>query len=312
MAGFRRVLCATDLSEAADRAVQQADREARWHGAELALLHVIPMTYPGAPMTPEEVEHTMVEEERLASQIIDVLLERVERLTGRDAGQVSVLVEDGAPAETIIAQADQLGADLLVVGSHGTGGARRLLFGRVAEYVAKHAHASVLIARPDHESGRIVVATDFSGPDEPATRLAAEEAVRRCAALTMVHSIEVLSPEVALGEPGAMPPLAFGAYPIAELREIARKRLTQTMARLGVTGDIEVTEGPPADAIVKVAADEQADLLVVGTSGRTGIDRLLLGSVASGVIRRAPCSVLVARPPGHPKWQTATSSQASV
>jgi nucleotide-binding universal stress UspA family protein len=78
MAGFKRVLCATDLSDAADWAIRAADREARWHGAELALLHVVQVNYPGSPMSPALVEETILQQERRASDILDRLLERVE------------------------------------------------------------------------------------------------------------------------------------------------------------------------------------------------------------------------------------------
>src|SRR5689334_4158081 len=101
MMGPRRVLCATELGEAGDWAMRAADEEARLYGAELALLHVVPVSYPGSPMTPAGVEEAMLRDERLSSEIIDQLLERAERLLGRDAGTVSVMVEDGAPAETI-------------------------------------------------------------------------------------------------------------------------------------------------------------------------------------------------------------------
>jgi nucleotide-binding universal stress UspA family protein len=296
MAGFRRILCATDLSEASDWALQEADREARLHGAGLAILHALPSSYGGAPMQPDHLEAAMVRQETLASEIIDSLLERLERLTGRDAGQVTVMVEEGDAAETIIAQADEFSADLIVVGSTGQTG-DSLRFGSVAQAVAKHAHVPVLVARPGGETGRILLATDFAGSSESASRLAADEAVRRCAGVTAVHSIEVLSPEVALGEPGSMPPVAFGAYPIEEMRAATRKRLGETLAELGLSGEVLAVEGPPGDAIVQVAAREHSDLIVIGTSGRTGIDRLLLGSVATDVIRRAPCSVLVAREP---------------
>lgn len=296
MAGFRRVLCATDLSEGSDWALQSADREARLHGAELAILHTLPLSYPGAPMQPDHVEEAMVRQETLASEIIEVILDRVETLTGRDAGQVSVMVEEGDPADTIIATADELGADLIVVGGGATGDHRRA-FGSVAHAVAKRAHVPVLVARPGGETGRILLATDFAGSSEPAGRLAADEAVRRCAGVIVVHSIEVLSPEVALGEPGSLPPVAFGSYPIEEMRAATRKRLADKLTELGLAGEVAAVEGPPGDAIVRLAEQDHADLIVIGTSGRTGIDRLLLGSVANDVIKRAPCSVLVARTP---------------
>jgi nucleotide-binding universal stress UspA family protein len=310
MAGFRRVLCATDLSEAADWAIRAADREARWHGAELAVLHVMPVTYPGSPMSPAGLVKTMVQQETLASGVIDELLERIERLTGRDAGQVSVMVEDGAPAETIVRQTDIVGADLIVVGAIGATGRSRF-FGSVSESVVKRAHVSVMVARPGGETGRILFATDFSSPAEPAAQLAADEAVRRCAKITVVHSIEMVGPELAMGEPAALPPITFGAYPIAEMREAAQKRLAATLVHLGISGDIAVTEGPPSDAIVRVATEQEADLIVIGTSGRRGLDRLLLGSVAVKVVRDAPCSVLVARPPAQVRRKVAAGDQAA-
>src|SRR2546428_763553 len=102
MAGFRRILCATDLSEPADLAIRAADREARLYGAELAILHVLPVGFPGAPMTPEAVEKSLMQEEALTSDVIETILERVEELTGRDAGQIQVLVEDGVAEEEIL------------------------------------------------------------------------------------------------------------------------------------------------------------------------------------------------------------------
>jgi nucleotide-binding universal stress UspA family protein len=93
------------------------------------------------------------------------------------------------------------------------------------------------------------------------------------------------------------------------MRSAARKRLAETMTALGLTGEIEVTIGPPSDAIVKVAEEKGADLVVIGTSGRSGIDRLLLGSVAKAVIRHAPCSVLVARPAAQARRKTGVARQ---
>jgi nucleotide-binding universal stress UspA family protein len=310
MAGFRRVLCATDLSDSADWCLRAADREARWHGAELVVLHVVPVTYPGSPMSPASLEQAMVRQESLASDVIDELLERIERITGRDAGQVSVMVEDGAPDETIVHQSDVVGADLIVVGPMGASGHRHR-FGGVAESVVTHAHASVLVTRPGRETGRIVLGTDFSSPAEPAAQVAADEVVRRCAGITVVHSIELVGPEVALADPGALPPPPIAEYPIVEMREAAQRRLAATLVHLGVAGEIAVTEGPPSEAIVRVAAEQHADLVVIGTSGRTGLDRLLLGSVAMKVVRDAPCSVLVARPPVQAHRHSGVRTQAA-
>jgi nucleotide-binding universal stress UspA family protein len=170
----------------------------------------------------------------------------------------------------------------------------------------------VLVARPGGESGRILLATDFSSPAEPAARLAADEAVRRCGSITVVHSVELVGPAVAMGEPAALPPIAFGAYPVDEMRAVAHDRLADTLEHLGVTGEIEVTEGAPGEAIVEVARRTDAGLVVIGTSDHTGIDRLLLGSVGMRVVRECPCSVLVARPPGPQRRLTSPGYDTAV
>jgi nucleotide-binding universal stress UspA family protein len=256
-------------------------------------------------MSPALVEQNLVQQEELTSKIIDELLDRVERLTGRDAGQVSVVIEDGAPAETIIAQSDVIGADLIVIGAVGRTGDHRRHLGSVAAGVVERAHLSVLVARPGGETGRILLATDFSNPAEPAARLAAAEAVNRCGSITVVHSVELMDGALAMGEPAAIPPITLAAYPVEEMRQVAHDRLAETLVHLGVAGEIEVTEGPPSDAIVEVAGRTHADLVVIGTHSHSGIDRLLLGSVALRVVREAPCSVLVARPLMPPRRPTA-------
>jgi nucleotide-binding universal stress UspA family protein len=182
----------------------------------------------------------------------------------------------------------------VVVGSTGTKGLRRLLLGSVAAGVVRHGHTSVLVARAAPETGPVLLAVDFSPNSEAAAELAADEARRRKARLCLMHSVEVLNPELALAEPG-MVPSALMTIPTDELCEAARTRLVGILTHLSVDGDIEVVLGPGADSIVRVATERRAELVVVGSSGRTGLDRLLLGSVAATVVRDAPCSVLVAR-----------------
>src|SRR5689334_16099995 len=124
---FAKVLCATDLSEAADAALVAGDREARLHGAALTVVHVLPGWVSPAAMSAPGVEQTLVERERIASRAIDEILDRLERLTGRQAGDVAVVIDDGAPEVAILRQALAVSADLVVVGSTGATGLRRLI-----------------------------------------------------------------------------------------------------------------------------------------------------------------------------------------
>jgi nucleotide-binding universal stress UspA family protein len=117
--------------------------------------------------------------------------------------------------------------------------------------------------------------------------------------LTVVHSLDYVTPmgaEAALAFQGTQPGLSS-----EELQRIAdaRDRLSETLDHLGIEGQIRVAHGPADKALIQIAAELQADLLVVGTVGRTGFRRVLLGSVAEAVARHAPCSVLIVRQ--HPQ-----------
>jgi nucleotide-binding universal stress UspA family protein len=82
---------------------------------------------------------------------------------------------------------------------------------------------------------------------------------------------------------------------IKELESVAQKRLEEALKQAHITAETLVTVGAAASAIIEIASEEKAQLIVVGTVGRTGLRRALLGSVAEAVAKGAPCSVLVVR-----------------
>jgi nucleotide-binding universal stress UspA family protein len=291
--GFRTVVCGTDLSEAGDEALRQADRESRLNRAQLAVVHVLSDTFPGAPGSAEVAERVILQREELANQVMETIEARLE-LLGRSE-DVTIHVEDGPPAEGLARAVKELDGDLLVVGSHGSSGLRRLFLGNVATRVVREAHVPVLVARPTNETKRILLAVDFTPVSDKAARAAAEEARLRGAALTLFHSVEVLAPEAMLAEPAVIPPTPFGSYPVEEMNKAAEQRLRKLLAELDVPGDVVVADGPPGPAIVEHAERIGVELIVMGTASRTGIDRLLLGSVAARVVKDAHTSVLVVR-----------------
>jgi nucleotide-binding universal stress UspA family protein len=102
--------------------------------------------------------------------------------------------------------------------------------------------------------------------------------------------------------PVAYPAMAFGGAPftvspdqIKQLETVATERLEESLKQLNITGDTLVTNGPAGTALIEIASEWNADLIVVGTVGRTGLRRALLGSVAETVAKQAPCSVLIVR-----------------
>ncbi len=143
------------------------------------------------------------------------------------------------------------------------------------------------------EIRRIVVGTDFSEPSYPALKAAASTARREGASVFLAHVIDPL-PHIGPGLDAVM-----GTDSLREgMEEYAKKHLRDLRESLFVDIPVEthILYSPNAGmAMTDFAERVQADLIVVGTHGRNGIQRLMLGSVAEKVTRLAPCSVLVVR-----------------
>jgi nucleotide-binding universal stress UspA family protein len=147
-----RILLATDGSEEADLAAGVAVELAESTGSELHVVHVelLPLTlpYPEVLAWREDLEWA----EREARELLDEQVKKVEDAGGTVAG---VHLREEFPAEEIVALAEELGADLIVVGSRGRGGIRRALTGSVSDWVVRHAHCPVLVVRsPKSVDGR--------------------------------------------------------------------------------------------------------------------------------------------------------------
>ena len=133
----------------------------------------------------------------------------------------------------------------------------------------------------------IVVPTDFSTASDAALPHAEALAKQKSATLLILHVEE--------------PPLAYGAgelyYGLPEPKSERILKMLEEVKPSDTTVSCthRLTMGDPAGEIVKIAGDEQAELIVLGTHGRTGMTRLLMGSVAEAIVRRAPCPVLVYR-----------------
>jgi len=306
-----KILVATDLSEAADAAIRQGYERARAEGGELIVCHVVPDLLRHSPLFPQRGADDMarlLDAEREASRAVEL---RVTALTGLAAaphvpspaqpGQVrpdgfQVVIDTGSPEAAIVRAADEARATLVVVGSRGASGLDRLLLGSVSARVVRYAHCPVLVARSQDKGGVVLAPTDFSDPALPAVAAAIEEARLRGARLTLFHSVDIL-PNPAIG--WAAPFGASWVVPppelIQEVRAGALEALEGTLQRFGVEGDTLAPVGDAATAILEAARTLPAGLIVMGTRGRTGLARMVLGSVAEKVIAEAPCSVLAVR-----------------
>lgn len=178
-----------------------------------------------------------------------------------------VLVERGKPGERVLAIAREKDAELIVLGGRAPSGKR--VFGSVAEAILTHTTTPVLIARQHPATGEVIAATDLHESGMPSITMAVELARPTHARVTVVH--------------------VRGPKPDPK-ETLALKRVRRL---LPPTGSVQLETGDPASAIVAVAERHNAELIVVASHSRKGLARVIIGSVASSVVRRASCSVLV-------------------
>ena len=206
------------------------------------------------------------------------------------SADVEYRTNEGIAAEEILRMADEVGADLIVIGTHGSTGLRHLLAGSVATAVMHGAHCPVLamrIARPLKHTERIRVIlhpTDFSDVSEAALHVARSLARDAGARLVILHVYPFN--ELAVPED----PRDFRAA-LEQLREHTDG------PDLKHPVETRLSKGDAADVILGIAGEINCDLIVMGTHGRTGLRRLLMGNVAESVVPEASCPVLVVKIP---------------
>lgn len=143
----KRVLAPTDFSGGAESAVQWAISLRDAYGAEVVILHVVDLGLAGAASLP-----TGMAAATAFSQMVDAMRsearEGMQKLATRYP-QVKTVVREGSPRSTILEVAKEVGADLIVMGTHGRTGLAHIFFGSVAEYVVRHSRIPVLTVRQE-------------------------------------------------------------------------------------------------------------------------------------------------------------------
>ena len=230
-----------------------------------------------------------------------------QQLLQRDGYSVTSLVRFGDPAKEIANLARCANVDIVAMATHGQTGLRHLLMGSVAEQVLRDLTIPVLLIRPtdrteDHAPARpvdrcltAIVPLDGSPIAEHALDYATELASIIGARLVLA-AVEPTVGDVGLGEVGVIPYWVLADHEDSALR--LNEYLRQTAARLthmGMTVETRMAEGSPVEEILRISAAEHADLIIMATHGRSGMERLLLGSVAAKVLQNADVPVLLAR-----------------
>jgi nucleotide-binding universal stress UspA family protein len=290
------ILYPTDFSKCASHALPHTLHLARQYSAEIHLLHALVLheADPGnaAHRLPNMEELYQILEEHAREQ----MQAAVEEHGGLKIQQAQL--RGISAAATILEYAAENEIDLVVMGTHGRRGLRRLLLGSVAEEVVRLAPCPVLTV-PERQDGRavdaverIVVPVDFSEHAKLALAYANHLATQYAAVLHLVHIVdEVIYPDF---YPPVMP---SGGSITEELRDQSLERLRALLAEVDadLSAEVHVRAGRAAPAIAKFAESEDADLIVIASHGLTGISHILLGSVTEQLVRRAPCPVFTVK-----------------
>ena len=286
------VLLATDGSRAARVAAGAAVRfpwpgGARGHG-------VLARSRPPRSGWPDSVTQAIRQSELRAA----LAARRALRSRWPDA---EVAVVDRSPVDAILAEARRLDAKAVVVGARGHGSISRLVLGSVSLGVVRQVRTAVLvIKRPLPDVRHLLIGIDGSTYSRKAVELVARLAVPDAGAVTLIAVVEPVRPVSV----GLLPSSIRGtigrelAALEAERTQHAQRELDRAARRLKRAGwsvEAEVRTGTPLIELVGAAQDFRTDVLVLGARGVSGLERLLLGSVAEGALHRAPMSVLIVR-----------------
>ena len=308
---FNRILVPIDFSRPSLKAIPYALAISRQFGADVHLLHVTDVTQQPPPslLTLPMVPQTEWDQ-RFMKRLQTLVLKY------RTNGNVSAIESrTGVAYEEICEAARELKADLIVVSTHGYTGYKRMFLGSTAERVVQHSRCPVLVVRqhfagsngfidPRTRTGfelkKILVPTDFSKCSQTALKYGVQLARDFGAELRLVHVIN----------PHAYP---FGdlyaaldpAELIRQMQDAAQKRMRSMASKTKTRYSVRVIQGSPAIEICNTT-NQDVDLVVISTHGRTGLGHILIGSVAEHVVRYAHCPVLII--PSRPRSKSANES----
>jgi nucleotide-binding universal stress UspA family protein len=291
---YRTLLVPLDGSKLSEHALPLALSLACRLGANLVLMRTARATvFPRVDMINAEV------------RAIDEAKSYLENVKAEMSGQgvdIQTAVPYGDAAQEILQEIGTRKADLVVMSTHGSSGIGRWIYGSVGEKVLAASPVPVMLVRPTGDAAAfdcaranpsILVPLDGSMVAEAALSHAECLARRLRGKLVLLRVVEPPAPAFAYSGTLAPPPVEIEPHQDAELYLAVR---AQRLSAEGVAVETFVRDGWPADVIAYGRGEWEADMIVMGTHGRTGVARLLLGSVAIEVVRRSPLPVMLVRP----------------
>lgn len=282
MARYRKILVAYDGSSSAKHALSLASHLAREEKSWIKVLAVVPV-YDG------DLELVGVGNIR---ETINgpgrKLLAEAQEIADAEGVHILTDLEQGEPYKKIVDVADEENCDLIVMGRKGLSRLERELMGSVTARVIGYTTKNVLVVPENTQLAwsNIILATDGSEYSEAAVELAIDLAKEHSAKLTAASVVYTNDEFLALA-PDAVGELIHKARAVLD-------GVSQQAKAEGVWIDKVIKEGEPYQAITSLASDANADIVVMGSCGRKGFSRLLMGSVTERTIGYSPCPVLIA------------------
>lgn len=298
---IRRILCPTDFSDCSGRALGHAVAIAQWYDSAITLFHVCASTPGPSNVSSVRRPFALVREDENAA------MAAMKQFAETEVGSTVPLqfdIGEGNVAAEIVAKATTMPADLLLLGTHGRSGFDRLVLGSVTEKVLRKAGCPVLTVPPRVADAvplpsalfkHVLCAIDFSDGSMRALDQAISIAQHADAHLTLLHVVEL--PE---GIPhGRMPGTGRTVEEyIAAVEADRRESLANAVPKDAETYhhvETMLVTGKPWREIVRIAAEQRSDVIVIGIHGRGAADLLVFGSTAQQVARHATCPVLTFR-----------------
>ena len=284
-----KTILAVDGSDNSYEAVHVMKYMAR--SEQLTLVHALDVPRPANPemaMMPEAAEELYTALEQSMREDGERLLNRVQSLLPLHAGPTKKHLLVGSPAEVIISMADEQHADLIVMGARGLGPIKERLLGSVSHRILTLAPCATLIVNGSAKAMKHILLPLQGSFD-------AEAAVRFLQLKPFDDTVELTLMTVLPSTEPPWPSHAAAAAAATELLEKQTEYIEGVAERLRATGyqahGVAVV-GTPSTMILQQATTLRSDLILMGTRGRQGISRFVLGSVSHAVLHKMPCPVL--------------------
>ncbi len=280
----KQILVPLDGSKEAEVILSEVQRVATVRDS-IHLLHVLPPLPAPVGLDPT---HMLALQDQ-ADSYLDVACERW--LFGQKGTNV---VRFGDPATAILGYALEQNIELIAMTTHGRGNMARLLFGSVAATVVRTTQLPVLLTRPDilhHARPLRRILVSVAGSETPNDLLTTVKSLAGGPGTDIVLFHAVPPVQDPAPQWAAPSPLSLSSLPEHYLQELA-----DGLEEQGFTAWPSVASGDPVDAILEQAKKLDVDLIALATHARSGLERLIAGSVAEGVLRKSPVSVLLQKP----------------